>query len=167
MQATSISLNFKHLSHILTIKPMKKPMFLTVAIGLLLYTTSMTLAQDDRSPASHRRAETGGGGPSTNGSSASGSLNTGGGRGELRGVPQTGGRPTNSEGIPLGPSGKPMQYNTDFPTRSAAKDAARQNGNGAPIQHNGHFHSTQNGDKAPGQHYSYPSGGGNNRPTKN
>ena len=39
------------------------------------------------------------------------------------------GRPTNQQRRPLGPSGKPMIHQKNFPTMKAAKDAARNAGN--------------------------------------
>lgn len=50
------------------------------------------------------------------------------------------GRKTNAFGEKLGPSGRPMRYSRMHSTRKAAKDAARREGKGAPIQHNQHFH---------------------------
>jgi RHS repeat-associated protein len=73
------------------------------------------------------------------------------------------GRPTDQRGRPLGPSGKPMIHQKNFPTKTAAKDAARNAGNGAPMKHpsprrgDQHFHPTRNGKKiADGTHYNYP-----------
>ena len=73
------------------------------------------------------------------------------------------GRPTDQGGRPLGPSGKPMIHQKNFPTKKAAKDAARNAGNGAPMKHpsprrgDQHFHPTRNGKKiADGTHYNYP-----------
>lgn len=73
------------------------------------------------------------------------------------------GRPTDQHGRPLGPSGKPMIHQKNFPTMKAARDAARNAGNGAPMKHPSprrgepHFHPTSNGKKIPdGTHYNYP-----------
>ena len=69
-----------------------------------------------------------------------------------------------AKGIPkdrLGPSGKPKIHDARFPTRKAAKDAARQAGKGEPIPHSPpggrpHFHPVDAaGRKIPGQHFEY------------
>ena len=72
------------------------------------------------------------------------------------------GRPTDQHGRPLGPSGKPVIHQNNFPTKKAAKDAARNAGNGAPMKHPNprrgqrHFHPTKNGKKVrDGTHYNY------------
>ena len=63
----------------------------------------------------------------------------------------------------LGGSGKPRRYFPEYPSRKAAKDAARRAGNGPPIfdcdEASGpHFHPTdRNGDKMDnGQHFKFP-----------
>ena len=74
------------------------------------------------------------------------------------------GRATDANGRPLGPSGKPSIHQVDSPTKKAAKDAARNAGQGAPMQHptprrgEPHFHPTdRKGKKIPdGTHYNYP-----------
>ncbi|MBP6668247.1 MAG: hypothetical protein KA180_02285 [Gemmatimonadales bacterium] len=74
------------------------------------------------------------------------------------------GRPINRHGQPLGPSGKPMVHNIDHPNRKAAKDAARNAGQGAPLHHpsprvgDPHYHPVDgDGEKIrDGTHYNYP-----------
>jgi RHS repeat-associated protein len=73
------------------------------------------------------------------------------------------GRPTDQHGRPLGPSGKPIIHQKNFPTMKAAKDAARNAGNGSPMKHPNptrgepHFHPTKDGMKVrDGTHYNYP-----------
>ena len=73
------------------------------------------------------------------------------------GNPQTGGRPINESGAKLGPSGKPMNYNKNFSSRSQAMEAARDAGSRPPIEHEDHFHAVDSkGNKIPGEHFSYP-----------
>jgi len=68
------------------------------------------------------------------------------------------------KGIPekeLGPSGKPKIHNVEHPTRKEAKDAARNEGKGQPIEHGGsdksHFHPTDaKGKKIPSVHHNFP-----------
>ena len=75
-----------------------------------------------------------------------------------------GGRPIDENGAVLGPSGKPMIHEEDHPTKKRARDAARNEGKGAPVQHPSptsgkpHFHPTdKDGDKIPGStHHIYP-----------
>ena len=63
-------------------------------------------------------------------------------------------------GVPaheIGPSGYPKIHNVDLPSKNAAKDAALEAGVGKPIQHPGHYHSTDaSGGKIPGTHFNYP-----------
>jgi hypothetical protein len=70
------------------------------------------------------------------------------------------GQATNAYGEKLGPSGKPARHSKQHSTRKAAKDAARQEGKGAPEEHggDGHFHPTdKNGEKLPNEtHHEYP-----------
>lgn len=70
---------------------------------------------------------------------------------------------TDEHGNELGPSGKPKIHVVKHPTLKGAKDAAREEGDGAPVKHpsptqgNGHFHPTKDGEKAPGStHHEYP-----------
>lgn len=82
---------------------------------------------------------------------------------EGRGV-TAGGRPTNEYGKPLGPSGKDQVDVVKCATRKGAKDAARQAGKGAPVNHPSpveggpHYHPTgSDGEKRPGSpHFEYP-----------
>ena len=75
-----------------------------------------------------------------------------------------GGRATDQYGNVLGPSGRPAVHDVDFSTKKGAKDAARNAGKGAPVQHpsptrgDPHFHPTgADGEKVPGSpHYNYP-----------
>ena len=77
-----------------------------------------------------------------------------------------GGRATDEHGNALGPSGKPQVNQVDHATRKAAKDAARQEGRGAPVNHPSpakgepHYHPTgTDGKKLPGStHHNYPPG---------
>jgi hypothetical protein len=73
------------------------------------------------------------------------------------------GQATDEHGNKLGPSGKPMRHNVDHSSKKAAKDAARDAGDGPPIHHPSpkvgkpHYHSTDRaGDKKPGVHHNYP-----------
>ena len=62
----------------------------------------------------------------------------------------------------MGPSGKPMRHNVQYPSRKAAQDGARNQGKGnPPIQHNGHYHgATKDGEKRlPNVHHNYPKRG--------
>ena len=71
---------------------------------------------------------------------------------------------TGKGGIKLGPSGKPVIHRPFSSTLKGAKDAARQAGQGAPMNHSSpqrggsHFHPTDgDGNKIPGSpHYEYP-----------
>ena len=73
------------------------------------------------------------------------------------------GRPTDQNGRPLGPSGKPMIHQINSGGKKAAKDAARNAGQSAPMKHPSprrgqrHFHPTdRKGKKIPnGTHYNY------------
>jgi len=73
------------------------------------------------------------------------------------------GRPTDKNGRPLGPSGKPMIHQVNPGGKKAAKDAARNAGEGAPIRHPSprrgqpHYHPTnRSGKKIPnGTHFNY------------
>ena len=75
-----------------------------------------------------------------------------------------GGRATDEHGNALGPSGKPQVNEVNHATRKAAKDAARQEGMGAPVKHPSpskgepHFHPTgKDGEKLPAStHHNYP-----------
>lgn len=70
-----------------------------------------------------------------------------------------------AQGIPesaLGPSGKPKIHNVDHPNKKSAKDAARNDGQGAPMNHPSptvgkpHYHPTDaDGNKIPGVHHNY------------
>jgi RHS repeat-associated protein len=72
------------------------------------------------------------------------------------------------KGIPesqLGPSGKPKIHTVDHSTKKAAKDAARQDGKGAPIHHPNdkgqppHYHAVDEAGKKIGKqspHHNYP-----------
>jgi len=74
------------------------------------------------------------------------------------------GQATNQYGQKLGPSGKPTIQNIDHANKKNAKDAARNAGQGAPMQHPSptrgkpHYHSTdRQGKKVPdGAHHNYP-----------
>ena len=68
------------------------------------------------------------------------------------------GQKINAYGEKLGGSGKPQRHSAQHSTRKAAKDAARQDGKTAPLEDNGHFHSTdKNGQKVHnGTHHVYP-----------
>lgn len=67
-------------------------------------------------------------------------------------------------GNKLGPSGKPLIHVVKHPTRKRAKDAARNEGSGAPVHHPSpvrggpHFHpSNADRTKQPGSpHHEYP-----------
>lgn len=71
---------------------------------------------------------------------------------------------TDEHGNELGPSGKPKIHEVDHSTKKQAKDAARNEGKGAPVQHPSptrgrpHFHPTDgDGEKVPGStHHNYP-----------
>jgi RHS repeat-associated protein len=72
------------------------------------------------------------------------------------------GRPTDQHGRPLGPSGEPTIHQINPGGKKAAKDAARNAGNGAPMKDPSprrgqrHFHPTKNGKKVrDGTHYNY------------
>ena len=75
-----------------------------------------------------------------------------------------GGRATDENGNVLGPSGKPAVHETDHATRKQAKDAARNEGKGAPVNHpsprtgDPHYHPTgPDGKKIPNStHHNYP-----------
>jgi hypothetical protein len=75
-----------------------------------------------------------------------------------------GGRATDEYGNVLGPSGRPAAHNNDYPTKKRARDAARNAGKSAPVNHPSptrgkpHFHPTgADGEKVPGSpHYNYP-----------
>ena len=75
-----------------------------------------------------------------------------------------GGRATDEHGNVLGPSGKPAVHQKNHPTRKAAKDAARNEGKGAPTSHptpargEPHFHPTgPDGARIPNStHHNYP-----------
>jgi hypothetical protein len=75
-----------------------------------------------------------------------------------------GGRATDEHGNVLGPSGKPAVHEVDYSTRKRAKDAARNEGKGAPVNHptpakgKPHFHPTaEDGTKVPAStHHNYP-----------
>jgi RHS repeat-associated protein len=75
-----------------------------------------------------------------------------------------GGRATDEHGNVLGPSGEPAIHQVDHSTRKRAKDAARNEGQGAPVQHPSpqrgepHFHpADRDGNKKPGStHHNYP-----------
>jgi RHS repeat-associated protein len=69
----------------------------------------------------------------------------------------------NWAGAQIGGSGKPRYHNKDYPTRGRAKEAARNAGQGNPMEHpnptqgDPHFHPVDDsGDKIPGTHYNYP-----------
>jgi RHS repeat-associated protein len=74
------------------------------------------------------------------------------------------GRATDQNGNKLGPSGKPQVNTVQHSTQKAAKDAARNEGKGAPVKHTNpvkgedHYHSTNNnGEKVPNStHHEYP-----------
>ena len=93
-----------------------------------------------------------------------GVLSMGGGEEEGPAGRTAGGRATDEHGNPIGPSGKPQVDRVEHSTRKAAKDAARQEGKGAPVNHpsptrgNKHFHPTDSeGKKLPGStHHEYP-----------
>lgn len=71
---------------------------------------------------------------------------------------------TDEHGNELGPSGKPKVHEVDHSTKKGAKDAARQEGKGSPVQHpsptkgSPHFHPTDaDGEKVPAStHHNYP-----------
>jgi len=72
------------------------------------------------------------------------------------------GHPTDVHGNKLGPSGKPQVNNVNHPSQKAAKDAARNEGNGAPVKHPSptkggpHYHPTKDGEKIPNStHHEY------------
>ena len=81
------------------------------------------------------------------------------------------GRPINSKGQRIGPSGKTMVHQKNFPTRKAGKDAARNAGKGPPMQHKSpkrggpHFHPVDAKGKKieEGVHYNYPAKPGKKR----
>jgi len=70
-----------------------------------------------------------------------------------------------AKGVPdseIGPSGKPKIHVTKHPSRKRAKDKARNDGKGPPMNHTSpkkggpHYHPTDgNGDKIPGPHHEY------------
>jgi RHS repeat-associated protein len=74
------------------------------------------------------------------------------------------GAKTDQHGNKLGPSGKPQVNTVRHSTQKAAKDAARNEGKGAPVKHtnpnkgNDHYHSTdKDGNKKPSStHHEYP-----------
>jgi len=74
------------------------------------------------------------------------------------------GRATDQHGNKLGPSGKPQVNTVQHSTQKAAKDAARNEGKGAPVKHTNpkkggdHYHATdKNGEKKPNStHHEYP-----------
>jgi hypothetical protein len=74
------------------------------------------------------------------------------------------GQATDAHGNKLGGSGKPQRHSVDHSTRKGAKDAARQQGDRAPVEHSNpkkgkpHFHaSDEKGKKKPGStHHNYP-----------
>lgn len=73
------------------------------------------------------------------------------------------GGPTDEHGSELGPSGKPKIHIQRHSTLKGAKEAARQEGNGAPVKHpspvkgRGHYHPTKDGKKIPNStHHEYP-----------
>jgi RHS repeat-associated protein len=74
------------------------------------------------------------------------------------------GHPTDEHGNKLGPSGKPQVNVVRHSSRKAAKDAARNEGKGAPVNHTNpqkggdHYHATdENGEKKPNStHHEYP-----------
>ena len=75
-----------------------------------------------------------------------------------------GGRATDEHGNVLGPSGKPAVHEVRHSTRKAAKDAARNEGQSAPVSHPSpavgepHFHPAgPDGEKVPNStHHTYP-----------
>jgi RHS repeat-associated protein len=75
-----------------------------------------------------------------------------------------GGGKTDEFGNKLGPSGKPQVNKVEHPTRKKAKDAARNEGQGAPENHTNpnkgkqHYHATdREGNKKPNStHHEYP-----------
>jgi hypothetical protein len=75
------------------------------------------------------------------------------------------GQPTDKYGNKLGPSGRPMVHNVDYPTRNRAKDGAKNvSPGGTPVEHSNpvkgkpHFHpGDKDGNKKPGSaHHNYP-----------
>jgi hypothetical protein len=67
------------------------------------------------------------------------------------------GRMTDKYGNVIGASGELVVHTVKSPTRKGAKDAARNAGNGAPVHHPNHFHSTKDGKKIPNSpHYEHP-----------
>ena len=76
-----------------------------------------------------------------------------------------GGRATDEYGNVLGPSGAPANHEVDHATKKAAKDAARKEGKGPPVNHPSpkrgkpHYHPTgPDGEKIPSStHHNYPS----------
>lgn len=75
-----------------------------------------------------------------------------------------GGRATDKHGNVLGPSARPAYHNVDHSTKKEAKDAARQEGKGAPVKHASpakgkpHYHPTdEKGKQIRGStHHNYP-----------
>ena len=73
------------------------------------------------------------------------------------------GHPTDKRGNKLGPSGKPQVNTVKHPSQKSAKDAARNEGKGAPVKHpspqkgNSHYHPVdKNGNKKPtSTHHEY------------
>jgi hypothetical protein len=57
------------------------------------------------------------------------------------------GQNINAYGEKLGPTNQPQRHGTNFSTRKAAKDAARERGKSTPIQDKGHFHATDKSGK--------------------
>jgi RHS repeat-associated protein len=73
------------------------------------------------------------------------------------------GHPTDQHGNKLGPSGKPMIHQINHSSRKKARDAARNAGDGRPMQHPSprrgepHFHATKKNKKVKdGTHHNYP-----------
>lgn len=72
------------------------------------------------------------------------------------------GQKTDIHGNKLGGSGKPQVHKVKHNTKKSAKDAARAEGNGAPVNHpsptegNRHYHPTKDGEKIPAStHHEY------------
>jgi hypothetical protein len=73
------------------------------------------------------------------------------------------GHPTDQHGNKLGPSGKPQVNTVKHPSQKKAKDAARNEGKGAPVKHTNpqkggdHYHPTdKKGNKRPNStHHEY------------
>jgi RHS repeat-associated protein len=73
----------------------------------------------------------------------------------------------------LGPSGRPKIHTIDHSNRKSAKDAASQEGKGAPIEHPNdqgqppHFHPTEEGEKSMGgTHHKFPARSSYPKPEK-